>query len=213
MKYLMIGAVLLSIAPFAASAGTICPGGGGTGATPYLPDSAATGCNTVITIDATGTSLTVAVNDSNPYDGSEDTLVGVVNNSSNTISQLSLSGGNIFGFDNDGICTFAFAGNSYCSSSAAAGADPQDYQGPTSTFTITDASSGFVNFSPGIAPGSSTYFSLEEPPTASITGSVTGSTPGSPSGVPEPDTVVLMLSGLSAVALGAWRKKGMAAVD
>jgi hypothetical protein len=213
MKHLLVGAFALSLAPFLATAGTICPGiGGGTGTTPYPPDNSATGCNTVFTIDPTG-AVSVAVRDSNPYDGSDDTLVGVVNNSPNTITQLSLSGSDIFGFDGDGICTFAFAGNSYCSTSALNGTDPQDYQGPTSTFTITNSNSGTVNFSPGVAPGSSTYFSLEEAPTASVAGSVTGSTPGgsTPSGpvsnTPEPGTVAMMLSGLSAVTFGVRRKK------
>ena len=206
MRNLLIGSLVLSIAPFLATAGTICPGAGGTGTTPYAPDNAASGCNTVITISSAGT-LSVAVPDSHPYDSSEDTLVGVVNNSSNTITQLTLSGSDIFGFDGDGICTFAFAGNSFCSASARGGADPEDYQGPTSTFTITDVSSGSVNFSPGIAPGSSSYFSLEEPPTASLTGSVTGSTPGGGSTVPEPATVALMLGGLSFVAFRVRRKR------
>jgi hypothetical protein len=205
MRKLLIGSIALSIAPFLAAAGTICPGAGGTGATPYTPDNSATGCNTVITISSSG-SLSVAVPDSNPYDGAEDTLVGVVNNSSNTITQLTLSGSDIFGFDADGICTYAFAGNSYCSTSARNGTDPQDYQGPTSTFTITNSDSGAVNFNPGIGPGISTYFSLEEPPTASLTGSVTGSTPGGPVTTPEPATVALMLGGLSVVAFRVRRK-------
>jgi hypothetical protein len=206
MRNLLIGSLALSIAPFLATAGTICPGGGGTGTTPYLPDNSGTGCNTVITISSSG-SLSVAVPDANPYDGAEDTLVGVVNNSSNTITQLTLSGSDIFGFDGDGICTFAFAGNSYCSASALSGTDPQDYQGPTSTFNITDSDSGTVNFNPGIAPGTSTYFSLEEPPSASLAGTVTGSTPGHPTNnTPEPASVALMLGGLSAIVFRARRK-------
>jgi hypothetical protein len=56
------------------------------------------------------------------------------------------------------------------------GADPDaysnstqnGYEGPTSFFTNVspDQSSGTVNFSPAIPPGGSTYFSLEEPPSA-----------------------------------------------
>jgi hypothetical protein len=210
MRKLLIGSLVLSVAPFLAMAGTICPGASTTqaGSTPYAPDNAATGCNTVITISSSST-LSVAVPDANPYDGAEDTLVGVVNNSSNTITQLTLSGSDIFGFDNDGICTYKFAGNSsFCSASALTGTDPQDYQGPTSTFTITDADTGSVNFNPGIAPGTSTYFSLEEPPTASLTGTVTCSTPGGgTSSTPEPATVALMLGGLSMVAFRIRRKK------
>ena len=41
------------------------------------------------------------------------------------------------------------------------------YEGPTSWFSsiATTSQSGVVNFSPAIAPGGSTYFSLESPPT------------------------------------------------
>ena len=41
------------------------------------------------------------------------------------------------------------------------------YEGPTSWFSnISNLASGHVNFSPPVEPGQSTYFSLEEPPTA-----------------------------------------------
>lgn len=204
MRNLLIGSLALSIAPFLATAGTICPGAGGTGpAAANYPDNGGTGCNTVITISASN-ALSVAITDPTPYDGSEDTLVGVKNNSSNAITQLTLSGSDIFGFDNDGICTFGFAGNSYCSASAMGGTDPQDYQGPTSTFTITNSDNGAVNFSPGIAAGGTAYFSLENPPSASLSGSVTGT--GGGTTTPEPATVALMLGGLSFVAFRVRRK-------
>lgn len=52
------------------------------------------------------------------------------------------------------------------------------YEGPTSWFSNVNASgsSGVVNFSPALAPGQATYFSLEEPPSASalVVGSPTG---------------------------------------
>src|SRR6266576_1147523 len=51
----------------------------------------------------------------------------------------------------------------------AANGDPvTGYEGPTSWFTGLAApgfNSGVVNFSPALAPGQSTYFSLESPPT------------------------------------------------
>jgi len=74
-----------------------------------------------------------------------------------------------------------------------AGNDPGDYQGPTSTFTIANANSGTVNFNPGVAPGSSTFFSLEEPPTANLV-----VTPG---GAPEPATNALLGAGLGVLLL------------
>jgi hypothetical protein len=55
------------------------------------------------------------------------------------------------------------------------------YEGPTSWFSniSADTSSGTVNFSPPIAPGGSTYFSLEAPSAAAImVGTPTTTTPG-----------------------------------
>lgn len=48
------------------------------------------GCNTIITFNADG-SVTTTVPNPNPFDGGDDTLVGVVNNSSNPISSFSLT--------------------------------------------------------------------------------------------------------------------------
>jgi hypothetical protein len=56
------------------------------------------------------------------------------------------------------------------------------YEGPTSWFSnfSTDASSGTVHFSPALAPGKSTYFSLEQPPTGGMI--VAGAPTPAPSG-------------------------------
>src|SRR4051794_7241343 len=55
-------------------------------------------CNLLITVGPGGTVTTTTV-DPNPYDGSEDQLVGVLNNSSTPISSIGLTGNFIFGFD------------------------------------------------------------------------------------------------------------------
>ena len=63
----------------------------------------ATGCNLVITFTSSSEVTTVG---SSPgtYDGSDDTLIGVVNNTSSTITSFKISSTNdIFGFDGDGI--------------------------------------------------------------------------------------------------------------
>jgi hypothetical protein len=113
--------------------------------------------------------------DPNPYEASEDALIGVRNNSASPVSTLTLSGAGIFGLEGDGICTFTFTGSGYCAANgASAGVDPFDYYGPTTTYTnITNSfSTGTVNFNPAILPGGTTYFSLEGLPTASLGGTV-----------------------------------------
>lgn len=109
------------------------------------------------------------------------------NNSSGTVSSLALSRSGIFGFEGDGICAFTFVGSGYCSGSYYR-SDPGDYAGPSSTFTVTNANSGTVNFSPGIGPGGTSYFSLEGVPTSSLA----------------PIPTVGPSTGVSAPALSTW---------
>ena len=133
-----------------------------------------------------------------PYDNTDDTVVGIVNESSKPLYAIQLSGSStstpIFGFEGDGICTYAlngasssigpgtggqqlsnnlgYTGDSYCTAAQLAGGsgpsgpDPNgsDYQGPTTTFSniSADTTTGNVNFTGGLQPGQSTYFSLEE---------------------------------------------------
>jgi lysophospholipase L1-like esterase len=109
-----------------------------------------------------------------PYDGSDDTLVGILNNSSNPVQAITVSGPNsdLAGFDGDGICTYAtggttgsgFTGDSYCSAQQLAGTDPEDYAGPDNTFTLDPNSQNDVEVDftgKGLAAGGTTYFSLE----------------------------------------------------
>ncbi len=112
-----------------------------------------------------------------PYDGGDDTLVGIVNNSSSPVQAITVSGPNsgLAGFDSDGICTYAtggttggsgpgFTGDSYCNAQQLAGTDPRDYEGPDNTFTLDPNSQDDVEVDftgKGLAPGGITYFSLE----------------------------------------------------
>lgn len=91
-----------------------------------------------------------------PYDGADDTTVGVLNDSSVTVTSLPLSSAtDIFGFDGDGICRY-LSGASFC-----AGA-PTGYEGPGVRFAATSVYSGTVNFTTPLTPGASTFFGLEE---------------------------------------------------
>lgn len=89
-----------------------------------------------------------------PFDGSDDTLVAVVNLSSTTVYSLPLSSPyDIFGFDGDGLCTY----------DPSIPCGPTGYEGPGVTYSSisADQTSGIVNFTNGLAPGQSTYFGLE----------------------------------------------------
>jgi hypothetical protein len=146
-----------------------------------------TGCGTLIIITNSGITLQYD-NSQGPYDGNDDTLFGVLNESSHSQFGLQLgsaAGLDIFGFDGDGICTYAdggessndtsgtgFAGDGYCDASQLIGEDPgstsdplgSDYEGPDNTYSniSADTTSGDVDFDTPLAPGQSTYFSLEE---------------------------------------------------
>jgi hypothetical protein len=130
-----------------------------------------TSCAVLIVLD--GGRVTLVDPSQGPFDGVEDTLIGVQNNSSQPVSSLPLTGVGIFGFDADGLCTALpqpvgcpYGPTTYegrGSSTSIASTAP----GGGVTFTITNADTGTVNFSPGIPPGGSAYFSLEGP-TSSI---------------------------------------------
>lgn len=163
-----------------ATAAPVCPAVGsdivGTGTV-----NAPLGCGEIITIAADG-SISTQLNIQGPLDGSDDTLVGVVNNSSSPITSLDLSGP-VFGFDGDGVCTFYDSHThtpsslSYCASITGHKDDPNgstpgyDYQGPNNTFSNINNSedSGTVDFNSALVAGGTTYFSLEQSVTDTFT--------------------------------------------
>ncbi|MGC2661293.1 MAG: hypothetical protein WA324_25345, partial [Bryobacteraceae bacterium] len=124
------------------------------------------GCEFLITVTsvsggaATGFSVAVSSPDQGPYDGSDDTLVGVLNSSGSTLTSLSISSPlDIFGFDGDGACS----GLSGVIPGCAGFTDPSGYAPAGVTFSGVNASftSGTVNFTAGLADGGSGWFSLE----------------------------------------------------
>jgi hypothetical protein len=157
------------------------------------------GCALLIVVTDHGVSILQDTSEGG-YDtdaGAEDTLVGVLNQSSRPLYRLQLTSraDPIFGFDGDGICTYAtggsdgntsgFPGDGYCNPSQLQGEDPpggngdplgSDYQGPQNTFAniSADAMSGDVVFGPPLATGAGTYFSLEEPLTTNSFGVQSG---------------------------------------
>jgi hypothetical protein len=155
----------------------------------------------IITLGAGGSvTLTDTVPAQGPYDGSEDTYLGVINNSGGTVGSLKLSSTNdIFGFDGDGLVGYG----------APTPYDANGYGGPLGSFsgitTVGGLETGAITFNGGLANGASTYFSLEEPLTAaSFSGGGGGITTGG--GVPEPSTWAMMLIGFASLGFASYRR-------
>lgn len=126
-------------------------------------------CDVLITISGDGTSTVSVDAGVPPYDGSDDQTVGVQNNGARAVSDLAVSASSdLFTFDGDGLCTFIT-----CTWSA-----PTGYEGPVTVFVPETATPtrGTIHFASLLAPGASTYFSLEGAPSASSAATVTPGT-------------------------------------
>jgi uncharacterized repeat protein (TIGR01451 family) len=145
--------------------------GAGIGVSPtYLANQdgrANEGCTILITLNADGSITTTFPNPSPSYDqGLDDNLIGVVNNTSKTITAVQLTSATvpIFGLEDDGVCglpgwIFSPLGpNPNC----AIATDPHGYGPAGINFTIFNVNSGIINFgNGGIPPGGNAFFSLE----------------------------------------------------
>src|SRR5215831_15400282 len=181
-QYLMAGTMLAGGAAFGGvtpAAANVCPAAGSD-----------TNCGITITLNSNGTA-TVTASGQGPYDGLEDTLVGIVNNSGGTVNSVTLKSNlTIFGFDGDGVSKFTTptystpAGQSYAGFISPTGAFK--LSGTLDSFSGITAGkkSGTLNFPGGLVNGGSAFFSLEEPLTAA---SFTVKT-----GVPEPATLSIL---------------------
>jgi hypothetical protein len=147
-------------------AGPARAGTGGSSVTPPFNECPAVGsdtsCGVLFIIEPDG-SVTVLTDPSQPpFDTPpvEDTLIGVLNQSSFPVTSLQLtSTSDAFGFDGDGICS---ASTTPQAPGCPFSTTSSGYEGPDNTFTVADSNHGTVNFiNGGLQPGSSTYFGLE----------------------------------------------------
>jgi len=156
----------------AATGGVLVPApalaGGPTPPTPPFTECPAIGqdtsCGLLIVVNPDGTTSVFSDPSQQPFDGVEDTLVGVLNNSPGTIQIIPISSSStipIFNFDFDGLC-----GGFYSGTPQGCPFGPTGYEGPNTSFSVSDPNVGTVNFPGGLASGASTYFSLEGAPTA-----------------------------------------------
>jgi hypothetical protein len=169
----------------------------------------ALGCQLLITVTAidgagAATAFTVAqsTTDTGPFDNSEDTLIGITNSASGTLTSVFLDGGAgsaAFGFDGDGACTGSYSPGPTAAQCGGAFTftDPADYGSAGASFGTVCASKDCGTVLVNLANGKSTWFDLEGTIQASqIT-----------SGTPEPGSVVLLGSGLAAFLGLAWRRR------
>lgn len=138
-------------------------------------------CEILLQVGDDGTAI-LADPSQGPFDGSDDTLVGVLNSSSQALANVQIaSDTDVFGFDGDGICS------GYTPGPPACPYGPTGYEGPDTSFSniSADQSGGTVDFATPLSPGQSTYFSLEEALSATSV-VVGGPTSAEAGGAPNP---------------------------
>lgn len=119
-------------------------------------------CEILLVVNANKTVNVVGDPSVGPFDGGDDTLVGIVNDSAKPVSAVTVSGpgSDLSGFDGDGICSGDYG---TWNGSAGCPYGPTGYEGPGTSFVVSSSlpDSAEVDFTGGLAPGASAYFSLE----------------------------------------------------
>ena len=187
-KLLACGAAIAALAA-AGSASATLPPFPGIGADTQGP-------SLIITLNLDGSvTASAGLGPCPTYDScnSDDTYIGVINNTTSSVGSIHLSSFTpIFGFEDDGIDESNYLNIPHNAK------DPSGYGGPHGYFTgigfnNTVGNFGDVNFIGGIAGnGGWDYFSLED---KVLVSSFTAPITTTPGGVPEPATWGMMLLG------------------
>jgi hypothetical protein len=157
--------LLLSIVLTAGAFALATPASPSAAATPSAPFSecpsvgSSASCKVLVVINNDRTVSVYSDASVGPYDGIEDTLVGIRNDSSTSVDAITATGTlALAGFDGDGLCAMGNA-------PPGCPFGPTGYEGPGTSF-IRDPAGNLshveVDFANGLAPGAHTYFSLEE---------------------------------------------------
>jgi hypothetical protein len=194
---------------------------------PAFANNISGACNETFTINSNGTVTASAVNGT--FDGDDDVMVGVINNDTVSVGQITVTGSGIADFDGDGpwaaglsCLTNPVAGALGCLTpsqggngavGSGGGNDPFDYSGGTTSnacgvgcynvfSNYLSGNSVQVNFSkPLAANGGTSYFGLELPANAGSGGGF-GVTV-----TPEPASMALFATLLGLSGLGLLRKR------
>ena len=119
-------------------------------------------CEILLVVNSDSTVTVVGDPSVGPFDGSDDTLVGIVNNSAKPVSAITVTGpgSDLSGFDETGNCSGDYGA---WNGSAGCPYGSTGYEGPGTSFVVSPSmpDSAEVDFTAGLAPGASAYFSLE----------------------------------------------------
>lgn len=168
---------------------------------------ASSGCSIVFTFGPGGTITTTVDSTQGPYDGSDDVLVGVQNNSGQTQNLIGLTGygngGGIFAFDGDGLQNYT--GAPPTPYTYPKGYSPTGYEGPGTWFSNISTTTyfddtGTVNFLNGLADGQAVFFSLESSPNGLNIKPTTGA-------LPEPGSLALVGLGVAMLGFASRKRK------
>lgn len=209
MKNLLLAFTLIAgVGTGALSASSICPSTNNT--TSDCDYLITVGTNNAVSVSGVAGSTAfngpITFSDGSSDPGGNASLIGVVNDSTQSLKSFTLEGSGansgIFDFSFNGVCVYTKA--AYCGTASTG------YEGPTTTFSnlqstvLFQTNMGTVSFAPSLASGGSTYFSIQDS-AADLNANgglkVSNVMFASSSSTPEPADFALLASGISVLLL------------